>query len=108
MAEIQEVTNENFNDLVIAADKPVLVDFFATWCGPCKMLNPIMESLSGEVGDSIIVAKCDIDKCMELAQDYGLKGVPTIVMFKDGIEVERAFGFRQKTQLLEMVQKVLE
>ena len=108
MAEIQEITNENFNDLVIAADKPVLVDFFATWCGPCKMLNPIIESVNGEVGESIVIAKCDIDKCMEIAQEYELMNVPTLVMFKDGAEVDRAIGFRQKTQILEMIKKVLQ
>ena len=103
---IVHVTKENFNEL-IKGDKPVLMDFFATWCGPCKMLGPILEQLADET-DKIIIAKCDIDECMEFAQQYNIMSVPTLLVFKDGTEMERAVGFRQKAQLLDLISKYAE
>ena len=98
---IIHVTKENFQEL-INGEKPVLVDFFATWCGPCKMLSPILEQLAEEV-EQVSIAKCDIDECMEIAQEFGIMSVPTLILFDKGQEVERAIGFRQKTQILEMI-----
>ena len=97
------ITKDNFKE-VISGEKPVLVDFFATWCGPCKMLSPILEQLADEV-DKVDIAKCDIDECMEIAQEFNIMSVPTLIMFKEGDEVTRAVGFRQKTQLLELIEE---
>ncbi|MCL2540780.1 MAG: thioredoxin [Firmicutes bacterium] len=108
MSQIQEVGNANFNDVVIASDKPVLVDFYATWCGPCKMLNPVLEAVSEAVGDKVVIAKCDIDKSMEIAQEYELMNVPTLILYNNGEEADRAIGFKQKNQLLEMIKKVVD
>ena len=101
---IEHIETNNFEEL-INGDKPVLVDFFATWCGPCKMLSPILEQVAGET-DKVVIAKCDIDECMEIAQKYNIMSVPTLVAFKSGEEVKRAVGFRQKTQLLELIDEI--
>ena len=104
MNKILELTSENFYES-IKSEKPILVDFFAQWCGPCKMLHPILDAVAGEVGESCIIAKCDIDQCMEIAQKFNIMNVPTLVLFKSGKEADRAIGFRQKTQILEMLKK---
>lgn len=101
---IVHVETNNFEEL-IKGDKPVLVDFFATWCGPCKMLSPILEQVAEET-DKVVIAKCDIDECMEIAQKYNIMSVPTLVAFKGGEEIRRAVGFRQKTQLLELIDEI--
>lgn len=101
---IEHIETNNFEEL-INGDKPVLVDFFATWCGPCKMLSPILEQVAEET-DKVVIAKCDIDECMEIAQKYNIMSVPTLVAFKSGEEVKRAVGFRQKTQLLELIDEI--
>ncbi len=101
---IEHIETNNFEEL-INGDKPVLVDFFATWCGPCKMLSPILEQVADET-DKVVIAKCDIDECMEIAQKYNIMSVPTLVAFKGGEEVKRAVGFRQKTQLLELIDEI--
>ena len=101
---IEHIEKDNFEDL-INGEKPVLVDFFATWCGPCKMLSPILEQVAEET-DKVVIAKCDIDECMDIAQKYNIMSVPTLVAFKGGEEIYRAVGFRQKTQLLEMIDSI--
>ena len=101
---IEHIETNNFEEL-INGDKPVLVDFFATWCGPCKMLSPILEQVADET-DKVVIAKCDIDECMEKEKKYNIMSVPTLVAFKRGEEVKRAVGFRQKTQLLELIDEI--
>lgn len=107
MADIKHITKDNFNELVVDSKTPVLVDFFATWCGPCKMLSPILEQVADEVKNKVVVAKLDIDECMELAQEYGIMSVPTMILFKDGAEVSRNIGFRGKPQILDMINSKL-
>ena len=107
MAEIKHITKDNFNELVIDSKTPVLVDFFATWCGPCKMLSPIIEQVADEMGDKVVIAKADIDECMELAQEYGIMSVPTLILFKEGAEVSRNIGFRGKPQIIDMINSKL-
>ena len=108
MAEIQHINKDNFNEMVIDSKTPVLVDFFATWCGPCKMLSPILEQVASEMGDRVVIAKVDIDECMDLAQEYGIVSVPTMILFKDGAEVSRNIGFRGKPQIVEMINSKLD
>ena len=108
MAEIQHINKDNFNELVLDSKTPVLVDFFATWCGPCKMLAPILEQVAEEMGDKVVIAKADIDECMELAQEYGIMSVPTMILFKEGAEVSRNIGFRGKPQIVEMINSKLD
>lgn len=103
MAEIKHLDTEGFNQVVVDGKKLVLVDFYATWCGPCKMLSPILEQVADELGDSIQIVKMDIDECMELAQEYGIMSVPTMILFENGAEIQRAVGFRQKAQIIDMI-----
>jgi len=95
------ITQNNFKAEVLKSDKPVLVDFFATWCGPCQMLMPIMQELAEEYEGKIKVATLDIDQSQELAQQYQISSVPTLVIFHNGNEVERMLGLQPKEALKE-------
>src|SRR5574344_1872642 len=108
MADVININNDNFNEEVIDAKKPILVDFFATWCGPCKMLSPIVEQVAQEMGDKVNIARVDIDEAMEIAQEYGIMSVPTLILFKDGAEVTRSIGFRQKSQIIDLINTKLK
>ena len=96
------LNKENFDE-VINGTKPVLVDFWATWCGPCKMLAPTIEELAEELKDEIVVAKLDVDQVQEIAVKYQVMSIPTLVLFKDRKEVKRTVGFRPKAQLLDFL-----
>ena len=93
---------EEFEERVLKNSKPVLVDFFATWCGPCKMLMPILEQVASEQ-DSCEIVKVDVDEAMDIARKYGIMSVPTMILFKNGEEADRATGLRQKSQILAMI-----
>lgn len=92
-----------FLDLV-NKDQPVLVDFFAEWCGPCKMMKPILEQVKNEVGDKVSIIKIDIDKNNKTAADYNVKSVPTIMLFKNGKVLWRQSGVVQPTQLKQIIE----
>ncbi len=92
----------NFNT-IINGEKPVLIDFFATWCGPCKMQTPILEDVANEINDEARIIKIDIDKNQKIAQQYNIKGVPTIILFKDGKIEWRASGLQTKHKLIEAI-----
>lgn len=85
------ITNENFNEIVNQS-KPVVIDFWATWCGPCKRLGPIIEELAAEFGDKVIIGKCDIEENDDLTEKFNIMNVPTVVFMKDGKEVDRISG----------------
>ena len=93
----QMLNNDNFNTSIESG--VCVVDFFATWCGPCKMLTPIFESLSKEMSDKVDFAKIDIDRSLEVAQEYEIVSVPTMIIFKNGKEVQRIVGFVPKEQI---------
>lgn len=82
-----------------------LVDFFATWCGPCKMLGPIVEEIADECDGSFAVYKVDIDECEDIAMDFGIMSVPTLIVFKDGVEAERMIGVQPKAAILDAIAK---
>ena len=94
-----ELNNEDFNEEI--KDKLVLVDFYATWCGPCRMMHPIIEEVAKE--ENIKVIKVDVDKHDELARNYGIMSIPTIILFQNGNLVEKNIGFIPKEQLLTMI-----
>ncbi len=95
------IKTEDFENRVLKNENTVLVDFFATWCGPCKMLSPILEQVAQETDAEIL--KVDIDESMDLARKFGIMSVPTMILFKNGEEIDRATGLRQKSQILSMI-----
>ena len=105
--EIITVNGENFDEKVRNAQGPVLVDFYATWCGPCKMLAPILEQVAGE-NENVTIAKLDIDEGMELAKEFGVMSVPTMIFFKNGEEKERLMGLRPKKVIEDTIAKISE
>ncbi len=86
------VTDETFEDVVLKSDKPVVVDFWAVWCGPCRMVAPVMDQLEKKYGDKIVVAKVDVDKEQKYAAEYGVRNIPTILVFQNGEAIGRQVG----------------
>ena len=97
---IVEVTDANFEEEVLNSDKLVVVDFWAPWCGPCKMMTPVIEAIAEKMGDKIKVAKLNTDNSPDSAVKHRIMGIPSLIMFKDGAEAERLVGF-QKQEALE-------
>ena len=98
--EVLKINEENFKEEVLESEKPVLIDFFATWCGPCKMMSPIIDEIAKEVGNDVKVGKVDVDENQELAIKYDIMSIPTIIIFKNG-KVEKTFvGLRDKEEIL--------
>lgn len=107
MANLIELTADNFDQEVLQETSPVLVDFFATWCGPCRMLAPVVDELAAEYQGKIKFCKCDIDAASMPAMQYGVMSVPTLMLFKGGEPVSRMVGVRPKEQLAEELDKYL-
>ena len=96
--------NTNFQSSVLdVQDKPIIVDFWAPWCGPCQMQGPILEELAGEVGDGAVIVKVDVDSNNELAGKYGIMSIPALKVFKNGEVVQEMVGVHSKEQLLEII-----
>ena len=100
--EVMKVTSSNFEEEVLNSDKTVLIDFYADWCGPCKMFSPIIESVAEE-NEDVKVVKIDVDNAQDLAIKYQVMSIPTIVVIKNGKEVNRNVGVVSKSQIVEMV-----
>ncbi len=91
-----EITDANFDEVVLKSDKPVLVDFWAAWCGPCRMVGPIVEELATEYEGKAIVGKVDVDANQEFAAKYGVRNIPTVIIFKNGEVVDKQVGVAPK------------
>ncbi len=107
MGKALEFTDTNFENEVIASDKPVLVDFWAEWCGPCKMIAPSVEEIAGEYEGKLKVGKVDVDVNQQVAMKYGIRGIPTLLIFKNGQVVDQIVGAVPKTQITARLEKVL-
>ena len=97
------LNNDNFNKEVLESDKLVLVDFWATWCGPCQMIAPVVEQIAKEYSDKLKVGKVNVDDNQELAIKYGVMSIPTLMFFKAGNLVNTVVGFHSKTELEEII-----
>lgn len=95
----KKITDSSFHSDVIAADGPVLVDFWAEWCGPCKMIGPALEEISDELGEKVTIAKLNIDDNPDAPSRYGVRGIPTMILFKDGNPAATKVGAAPKSQL---------
>lgn len=104
MAKI--ITDANFAE-ILNAEMPVVVDFWATWCGPCKAIAPIVEELAAEYEGKVIIGKCNVDECEDIPMTYGIRSIPTLLFFKNGEVVDRHVGMAAKADLAAKIDKLL-
>ena len=107
MANVQEVTDQNFETEVLRADKPAIIDFWAEWCAPCRQIAPIISELAAEYGDRVKIVKMDIDKHPNTPGQFGIRAIPTILAFKNGQVVQQIQGARPKADFKKMVDGLL-
>lgn len=104
---VAELTDTNFEDTVTNSETPVLVDFWATWCAPCRRIAPIVEEIASEFGDKLVVGKLDIDANQAVTAKYGVQSIPTLMIFKGGEMKERIVGAQPKNVLIEAINRVM-
>ena len=102
-----EITDSNFEETVLKSDKPVMVDFWAEWCGPCRMVGPIIDELSEEYEGKAIIGKVDIDSNQQYAAQFGVRNIPTVLVFKDGELVDRKVGVSSKNDYAQAIDKLI-
>ena len=99
-----QLTDEEFEDQVINSEKPILVDYWAEWCGPCKMIAPILEEVAEEMSDKILIGKLNVDENSQTPPKYGIRGIPTLILFKDGEAVGTHVGALSKNDLIKFIE----
>ncbi len=102
-----EITDANFEEVVLKSSQPVLVDFWAEWCGPCRMLGPIIEELSSDYNGKAVIGKVDVDSNQKFAAQFGVRNIPTVLIFKDGELVNRQVGVSQKNVYADYIDALL-
>lgn len=105
--EAIELNAGNFDEVVLKSEKTVMVDFWATWCGPCSVMSPLVDEVAKEQKDRLVVGKLNCDESMDIAQRYGITGIPAFLIFKDGEVVDKVMGAMPKGELLAAVEKYL-
>lgn len=105
--QIVNITNDTFQEVVLNSEKPVVVDFWASWCGPCRMVAPIMEELANDYDGKVQIAKVNVDDQGELAAQFRIMSIPTVLIFKNGQMVEKVVGARAKGEFVELIEKQL-
>lgn len=100
-------TSAKFEEEVLQASEPVFVDFWAEWCGPCKMIGPVVEELATEFDGKVKIGKLNVDENGSTAQTYGVMSIPTLILFKDGKEIDRVVGFKPKEELVKLLKAAL-
>ena len=104
----KEINEQNFQDTVLNADKPVVLDFWAAWCGPCRIIGPVIDELAKEYEGKAVIGKVDVDQNPEISMEYGIRSIPTLLFFKDGKLVDRTVGVMSKTQLTQKIEDLLK
>jgi len=99
-----EITDANFQELVLNSDKPVLVDFWATWCGPCRAIAPVIEELHAELEDKAVIGKVNVDENSDTPLNYGVRNIPTLLVFKNGEVVDKVIGNQPKSKIFEILE----
>lgn len=107
MADPVKVTDSTFEQMVVKSETPILVDFWAEWCGPCKMIAPVLDQLANELDGKLVIGKLDIDENQNTAMAFGVMSIPTLLLFKGGQPVERIVGYQPKPQLMARLQSHL-
>ncbi|GAW92690.1 thioredoxin [Calderihabitans maritimus] len=105
--QVLSLTDANFKSEVLQADQPVMVDFWAAWCGPCRMIAPVVEQIADDYAGRLKVGKLNVDENGATAAEYGIMSIPTLLFFKNGEVVERVVGYKTKEELSQVVEKVL-
>ena len=107
MSSLINVTESNFESLVVNSNKPVVVDFWAEWCGPCKALSPILDEVSKEMGEKATIVKLNVDSESNLAQKFGIRGIPTLIFFKDGQIHSTLVGNQPKAEIIKTLNSLV-
>ena len=100
------INNDNIQE-ILASKVPVLVDFWATWCGPCRILSPTVDEVAKELEGKVVVAKCNVDDCEDIAVQYGIRNIPTLLFFKDGQLADRSVGVVSKQEIISRLEKLM-